>query len=580
VVGRAAGRPDPSTVQRDLDLIAARLSEERPAQNAGWRTTVQSMFDTVVSAELRRSLWITAGAVLVLLLLAATSVAGLVLVRSGSRERELAVRVALGASRGSLVRLLLLECLVLAAVAGALGLLAAVWGVALLRDAGGAMVPRLDEVRVDARVFLATGAISLAAALLAGVVPAWRSTRSLNDRLRHRGLASDPGAGRALPLLVVVELSSAVLLVIGAALLVQTVQNLHARPLGFAGEPVLSLAVIAPREVTEAQALAQTERVLDRLAAAPGVAVAAAGSALPFSGQNSGNTFEIEDQPAASGDLPDTDYRVVSPRYFEALGITLQRGRTFEDTDRTSGVIVLSRTAAERFWPARDPIGTRVKLGPSDYLTIIGIVGDVRYGALADPEDSLRPMMYIPHWQRPETPLTVVVRARVAPASIVDDLRQQWPSDQGLRLGRIETMTAMVRQATAAQRFSMILVAVFAGTAVVLAVVALYGLLALLVGRRTREIGVRLALGASSWDVARLVVNRTLVLVAIGIAIGMVASSVMGRVVQSVLFGVSGTDLATYGAVAVAFLALAALVSAVPIRRALRIDPMRIINVE
>lgn len=580
VVGRSRGRADPAAVQRDLDGIAAQLAEERPAENAGWLVTVLPLFDTVVSPELRRSLWITAGAVWFVLLLAITSVAGLVLARSASRERELAVRVALGASRGSLVRLLLLECVVLAIVAGAVGLVAAFGGVSLLRDTGDALIPRLDDVRVNARVFLATAAISLVAALLAGVVPAWRSTHSLHDRLRQRGLASDPGAGRSLPLLVVVELSSAVLLVVGAALLVQTVRNLHARPLGFDSEPLLSLAAVRPQDIDGPRGIAQVQGVLDQLASTPGVAVVAAGSALPFSGQNSGNTFEIEGQPVAGGPLPDTDYRVVSPGYFEALGVAVQRGRTFEDTDRARGVIVLSQTAAQRFWPARDPIGSRVKLGSSDWLTVVGVVGDVRYGALADPDESVRPMMYVPHWQRPEVPLTFVVRASVAPASLVDDLRQRWPVGQGLRLGRVETMTALLRQASAAQRFSMSLVAMFAGTAVILAVVALYGLLALLVGRRTREIGVRLALGATRWDITRLIVNRTLLLVLIGVVIGMVASGVLSRVVQSVLFGISATDLRTYAAVAVGFLLLAAVVSAVPIRRALKIDPVRIINVE
>jgi predicted permease len=580
VVGRSLGRPDPAAVQRDLDAVAAQLATERPGENAGWRTTVSSMFDTVVSPELRRSLWITAGAVLVVLLLATTSVAGLVLVRSASRERELAVRVALGASRGSLVRLLLLECAVLAAAAGGLGLLAAGWGVSLLRDTSDALIPRLAEVRLDTRVFLATGAISLVAALLAGVVPAWRSTRSLHDRLRHRGLASDPGVGRALPLLVVVELSSAVLLVVGAALLVQTVRNLHGRPLGFDSDPLLSLTAVRPQDLDGPLVVAEVQRVLDRLASTPGVAVAAAGSALPFSGQNSGNTFEIDGEPARGGLLPDTDYRVVSPRYFDALGVAMQRGRGFEETDRARGVIVLSRTAAERFWPARDPIGSRVKLGPSDWLTVVGVVGDVRYGALADSDEAVRPMMYIPHWQRPETPLTFLVRASVAPASLVDDVRQRWPAGQGLRLGRVEMMRTLVRQASASQRFAMSLVAMFAGTAVVLAVVALYGLLALLVGRRTREIGVRLALGASSLDVARLIVHRMLLLVLIGVAVGTLASGALSRVVQSVLFGVSATDLRTYVAVALGFLVLAVAVSAVPIRRALRIDPVRVINAE
>ncbi len=580
VVGRASGRANPDAIRRDLDRIAAQLAEERPAKNAGWRVTVLPLFDTVVSPELRRSLWITAGAVLFVLLLAITSVAGLVLVRSVSRERELAVRVALGASRGSLVRLLLLECVVLAVVAGAAGLFAAVWGTSLLRDSGDALIPRLEDVRVNAFVFLATAAISVVAALLAGVVPAWRSTRSLHDRLRQRGLASDPSSGRTLPLLVVVELSSAVLLVVGAALLVQTVRNLHTRPLGFDSEPLLSLTVVRPQGIDGPSGLIQIQSVLDRLASTPGVGVVAAGSALPFSGQNTGNTFEIEGQAVAGGPLPDTDYRVVSPGYFDALGVSMRSGRTFVETDQARGVVVLSQTTAQRFWPGRDPIGSRVKLGSSDWLTVVGVVGDVRYDALADPDESIRPMMYVPHWQSPDSPLTFVVRSRIAPDSLADDLRQRWPAGQRLRLARVETMSALLQQASAAQRFSMNLVAMFAGTAVVLAVVALYGLLALLVGRRTREIGIRLALGATPWDVARLIIHRTLLLVLIGVVTGIVASGLLSRVLQSLLFGISATDARTYVLVAIGFLLLGAGVSAVPIRRALKIDPVRIINVE
>jgi ABC-type antimicrobial peptide transport system permease subunit len=204
----------------------------------------------------------------------------------------------------------------------------------------------------------------------------------------------------------------------------------------------------------------------------------------------------------------------------------------------------------------------------------------VRYEALADPGESLRPMMYIPYWQRPNTPLTIVARTSLEPQSLVDDLRQRWSATAGLRLGRIETMTALLHQATVAQRFSMNLVAAFAGTSVILAVVSLYGLLALLVGRRTREIGVRLALGATRWDVTRLILSRTLPLVLTGVAFGILASCASSRLLQSFLFGVSATEPGTYAAVTVGFLVLGAVASAVPIRRALAVDPVRVINVE
>lgn len=580
VVGRSAGGGDSDAVQRDLDVVAAQLAGERPAENAGWRVRVLPLFDTVVSPELRLSLLITAGAVLFVLVLAIASVAGLVLVRSASRERELAVRVALGASRGSLVRLLLLECIVLSVAASGVGLLAAVWGTAWLRGTGDALIPRLGEVGINTRVFLATLVVSIAAAIAAGVVPAWRSTRSLHDRLRQRGLASDPGSGRALPFLVVIELSAAVLLVVGAALLAQTVRNLHQRPLGFDAEPLLAFAAVVPEDIDPATRLTGMQAVLDRLASAPGVAAAAAGSALPFAGQNSGNTFEVEGRADPGAPLPDTDYRVVSPGYFEALGVPLHRGRTFENMDRGRGVIVLSQTAAQRFWPGRDPAGSRVKLGSSDWLTVVGVVADVRYGELGDPDESLRPMMYVPYWQRPDAPVDFIVRTRVPPLSLAGGLRQQWPAGQGLRPGRMETMTSMVRHSSASQRFSMNLVTMFAGTALVLAVVALYGLLVLLVGRRTREIGVRLALGATAWDISRLIVDRTLVLVAAGVAAGLAASGALSRVLQSTLFGVSATDARTYVAVAAGFVLLGIVVSLVPIRRALKIDPVRIINGE
>ena len=251
-----------ATVQRDLDAVAAQLAEERPGQNEGWRVTVLPLFDTIVGPELRRSLWLTAGAVLLVLLMATTSVAGLVLARSATRERELAVRVALGASRGNLVRLLLLECVILAAIAGAVGLTTAHWGIGLLRESGGASVPRLDEVTLSARVFIASAAISILSAMLAGVVPAWRSTRSLHDRMRSRGVASEPASGRTLPLLVVVEISSAVLLVVGAALLVQTVRNLHTRALGFESNRVLSIAVAWPPLLDRSQRVARVDAVL------------------------------------------------------------------------------------------------------------------------------------------------------------------------------------------------------------------------------------------------------------------------------------------------------------------------------
>jgi predicted permease len=436
-------------------------------------------------------------------------------------------------------------------------------------------------VALSGRVFAFAAATTAATALTAGLLPAWRSTRSLRVSLGARGHVSDPGSGRALHLLAVIEVGSAVLLVVGSALLVQTVLNLQRRHLGFDAAGLLSVGIVRSPTTGGGDFTARTDAVLSNVAALPGVTAAAATSALPFSGQNSGNTFAVEGRGAAGEPLPDTDFRVVSTAYFQTLRIPIQEGRTFEESeDRGRGVVVISRTAARRFWPDGSPLGRRLKLGRSDWLTIVGVAGDARYGALDDPDDGVRPMMYVPHWQMPSTPVTVVLRANVDPGGLADAVRRTLTSDGGIAVGRIETMSAMLREASASQRFAMHLLAMFAATAVALAMVGLYGTLAFLIARRTREIGVRFALGATHWDVVRMVVGRTLALVAIGVTGGLLASAGVSGLLRSVLFGVSANDPATYGAVALGFALLGITAAALPTIRALRIDPVGAIRCE
>jgi predicted permease len=349
VVGRTTPPADAAAVTRDLDGVAAQLALERPASNRGWSVTVLPLFDFVVSPEFRRSLWIIAGAVLFVLMMAGTSVAGLLLTRAASRQRELAVRVTLGASRGSLVRLLLLECLVLSVAAGIIGLLLAYWGVALLPSIGAATIPRLDEVAVSGRVFAFAAATTMLAALAAGVLPAWRSTGSLHEMLRSRGAASEPVSARTLHLLVVVEVTSAVMLVIGAGLLVQTVVNLQRRDLGFDAGALLAVNAIWPSSEGE-NLVGRTERALSRVAGLPGVRDVAAASALPFSGQNSGNTFEIEGRQAGpSPSLPD-DFRVSPILPDDAHPFTTTRGCRRDGL--THGAVIVSDGGAA-FRPGR-----------------------------------------------------------------------------------------------------------------------------------------------------------------------------------------------------------------------------------
>jgi predicted permease len=582
VVARAPGGQVATTAARDLEAVAAQLAAERPATNTGWSVTVRPLSDVVVSPEFRRALGLVAGAVLFVLVMASTSAVGLLLTRASGRQRELAVRVALGASRGSLVRLLLLESLILGVASGAAGLLLAYWGVAVLQSVGASTVPRVDELSLSARVFGFAAATTLVSALGAGILPAWRSTRSLHDRLRSRGDVSESTSARTLHALVVVEVTSAVLLVISAALLVQTVLNLQRRNLGFDPDDLIAVEAIWPSAGQGHDLLASTEDAVSRLAASAGVSGAAGVSAPPFSGQNSGNTFQIEGQSSALAELPDADYRVVTPEYFETLGIPVREGRLFTALDggQDRGAVILSETAARRFWPDGRAIGRRLKIGRSDWLTIVGIAGDARYLALDDPSEALRPMLYLPHREMPSTTMMLVVRSRVAPESLVPGIRRTLTSEAGLGITRIESMHGMLRAASVSQRFTMTMVTAFAATAVTLAVVGLYGLLAFLIARRTREIGVRVALGARHWDIVRMVVGRALLLAGVGVAAGFAASLALGGVVRSALFGVTPHDPITYGWVAGGFLLLTLAAGAVPTLRALRIDPVLVIRAE
>lgn len=582
VVARAApGADAAATVGRDLEAVAAQLAVERPGENRGWSVTVLPLFDVAVSPEFRRALGIVAGAALFVLMMASTSAAALLLTRASGRQRELAVRVALGASRGSLVRLLLLESLVLAVISGASGLFVAYWGVVFLQSVGAATVPRLDEVSLSGRVFAFAAAATLLSAVAAGLLPAWRSTRSLHERLRSRGEVYEPASARTLHTLVVIEVTSAVLLVVGAALLVQTVLNLQRRNLGFDPDNLMAVEAIWPSSGETGDLVERTDDALSRMAALAGVRRAAAVSVPPFSGGNSGNTFQIEGQSTDAASLPDADYRVVSPGYFDTLGIAVRDGRTFTDADGGArGTVIISETAARRFWPGGDAIGRRLKLGRSDWLTIVGIVGDARYLALDEPTEAVRPMLYVPHRQMPSTPMMLVLRSSVAPESLAASIRRTLTSEASLGITRLNTMHGMLREASVSQRFAMNLVTSFAVAAVTLAVVGLYGLLAFLIVRRTKEIGVRVALGAKHWDIVRTVAGRTLFLVGVGIAAGIAASFALSEAVRSSLFGVSPHDSVTYVSVAAGFLALSIAAGTLPTFRALRIDPVHVIRAE
>jgi predicted permease len=578
VLGRTRDGLGTDDVRRELAAIAADLASQHPGTNRGWSVTVRPLIETVVSPEFRRSVTLLAGAVAFVLLMACANVTGLLLTRATARRREMAIRTALGASQGSLVRLLLVESLVLAGAAGFAGVLLAWWAVDALKGLGFEGVPRLDDVTLGLPVLAFAVLITILTAAIFGTVPALQASRLPGDALRSRESTADARASRGRSVLIVVEAALAVLLLVGAGLMIRSFVRLQERHLGFdPGGLLVAHLAVPPDGAEAANRTAATDALLTELGALPGVASVAGGSSLPFAGSNSGNIFEIEGNPPPDDQPPDTDTRVVTAGYFRTLGIPVLRGRTFTAADGLDApAVIVSATAARRYWRDREPIGARVRFGGSSaWATVVGIADDARYLELDEPDVGVRPMMYVPHRQAPATPLTIALKTHVAPDSLVPGVRTALAASAPDRpVVRIETMEAILSRVRGPQWFATTLLTLFAWVAVVLAAAGLYGLIAYAVSRRVKEIGVRIALGATRFDIIRLVAGRGLALGALGVGFGMLGALWMTALMRRILFGISPTDPATYALVAVGFLAVAGLASYLPARRALQVKPL------
>ncbi len=582
VLARVGEGYDVEAARRELVGIAAVLADERPESNRSWSVTVRPLVETVVSPEFRRSVLLLAGAVGFVLLIACANVTSLLLSRATTRRREMAIRTALGSSRAALIRLLLVENLMLSAAAGIAGVLLAAWGVEALKRVDVESIPRLAEVTLSVPVLAFAGLVSLLTALAFGVVPAFAASRDTATQLRTRDVTPDRRTSRSRDVLVLAEVAMAVVLLVGAGLMMRSFVRLQQRALGFDATWLLTVEVALPASSGRPRnATAVTERLIAEAAALPGVIGAAGGSRLPFAGPNSANVFEIEGSATRPDELPDTDYRVVTPEYFRVLGIPLIRGRAFTTSDGPEAPAVIISASCARYWADRDPIGTRVRLGDSPWLTVVGMVGNARYRELDQPGDIARSMMYVPHRQMPQVPLMLAMRTGTRPEALVDAtrsaLRRAAPE---VPVVRIESMTAILALARGPQRFSTTLLVAFAWVAVVLAAAGLYGLIAYFVSSRAKEIGVRVTLGARASDIVRLTAGPGVVLSAAGLAIGLVGAWALRRVVGRMLFEVSPGDPATYATVAVGFLVVAAVASYLPARRALGIDPAQTLRAE
>jgi putative ABC transport system permease protein len=573
--------------QADLAAIARRMQQQHPTvyqENSGWGATIIGLHAELVG-DVQLALWVLLGAVGCVLLVACANVANLLLQRAVTRQREMAIRSALGAGRWRIMQQLLAESPLLALVGGGLGLLLAVWSQDWLLSLSPADLPRLAEIGIDGRVLGFTFAVSLLTGWLFGLAPGWQSSRlSLNEALKEgSGKSAASGSRHRLRgALVAGEIAVTLVLLIGAGLMLKSLYRLQQVEPGFDPSNVLTmrLALQQARYSEPRRQRAFFEQLLARIASLPGVQAAGAVNYLPLSGTGNRRNFSLEGQPEPKLNL---EFRMISPDYFRALGIRLRAGRLFSERDREDAprVAIINETFARLFFSNEDPLGKRIRLGneqgPFPWLTIVGVVKDVKHGGL-DLETS--PEMYVPYlqpllpdWNVP--PMFLAVRAgseasnlTAAVRSAVQDLDRDQP------LYSLATMEQLLARSMAPRRFNMLLLAAFASLALLLSVIGIYGVISYSVTQRTHEIGVRIALGARAGDVLRLVVGQGMWLAVIGVGMGLVAALALTRLMANLLYRVSTTDPVTFAVIALLLISIALLACYLPARRAMRVDPL------
>jgi len=527
------------------------------------------------------------GAVGLVLLIVCANVANLLLARASARHREIAIRLALGASRHTLFRQLLTESTLLALSGCVFGLLLAHWGVSALKLLAASHLPRTEEFSLDAAVLAFSFAVAILAGLVSGLAPALQTGRAnLHDTLRSGSRESAIGPRlRGRSLLVIVETAVGVVVVIGAGLLLRSFLRIEQIPLGFQPRGVLTFRVI-PRgqgysDFSRRSAFYQ--QTIERIDVLPGVESAAAVTFIPLTFVRASKGFTIEGrQPSAPGQIPMAGYDVVTPGYFPSMRIPLRGGRDFSwsDTTETQPVIIINEAMAKRYWPGEDPLGKRIRQGGPDdrgfpWLTIAGIVGDTRE---FDPLTAPRPTMYFPIKQFADPGGILrdwVVRTTVDPLTVASSVRTAvWSVDKNLPVTRVRTMDEVRSTSIASERLNLLLFVLFASLALLLATVGIFGVMAYSVAERTREIGIRVALGARSNEVLKLVLTQGLRLAGLGLLLGLVAAFALTRLMAGMIYGVSSTDAATFFTVALLLVAVALGACYIPARRALRVDPM------
>jgi putative ABC transport system permease protein len=590
VIARLKSGVTKEQAQAELTTIASRLEQQYPDTNTRRSLRMEPALTALVG-DVRPALLILLGAVACVLLIACANVANLLLARATSRYKEMAIRSALGASRVRVIRQLLTESVLLSLLGGGIGLLLAVWWSDLLVALGKDDIPRAVHVGMDWRVLGFTLGVSLLTGLIFGLAPAFHSSKTeLVESLKEGGRGTSEGGrrNRVRNVLVVVELAIAVILLVGAGLLMQSLWRLQKVNSGLQPENVLTFNVVLPEVKYNSDKQAQFFIDLkQRLESTPGVQSASAILPLPLSGDRFSISFEIEGRPLPPKDHPSADFFAAGVGYFKTMGIPILKGRDFEDRDKhgSTPVIIITDAFARQYFPNEDPIGKRIKPGIGTYedednpmREVIAVVGDIRNRSL---NTEPKPAYYVPQTQVPFSQLVAVVKTTGEPHSLVSAATKVVAAmDQDIPLFSVKSMPEYLSSSVAAPRFSTTLLAIFAAVALVLTIVGLYGVMSYSVAQRTNEIGIRLALGAQSRDVLLMIVKQGGMLILLGLAIGLVGAFALTRLIASLLFGVTAKDPITFGAVAVLLAIVALLACYIPALRATKVDPMDALRCE
>jgi len=568
----------------EMQLIDSNLAQQYPADNKN-RTTVLFPLHERIVGESRQSLFILFTAVSFVLLIACANFANLLLARAAEREREFIIRGALGAGRWRLIRQLLTESILVSLAGGAVAVLLAIWGTNVLVTFKPDNLPRLAEIGVDGRVLAFTLGVSLLTGLLFGLLPAWTASRGrVGDALKEGGRGSTAGSARQRlrSTFVVVELAVALVLLVAAGLLIKTFWKLRSVEPGFNPDHLLTMRIELP-EAKYKDVAPQTRfrnQILAGMNSIPGVQAAMV-SELPLSGDSLNHDFLIENRsPIAPGDEPSLETRSVMGDYFEVMQIPLKAGRNFgqQDFDEKAPLVgIANEEMIRQYFKNEDPIGKRVRWArnpQTEWITIVGVVGDVKHFGLDLPE---LPGLYTPYtqispWKRW---MSIAARTQGDPGGMAQQIKQEvWKVDSQLPVTKVETMSDVAAGSFAARRFNMSLLSLFAGLALVLAAVGIYGVMSYAVTQRTQEIGIRMALGASSINVLTLVIRNGLFLVTIGLVVGLAGAFALTRLLATLLYGVTPTDALTMVAVSLVLVGVALLACFLPARRATKVDPL------